>query len=602
MSEDLGDMLLKKGMINNLVLDQARWMARHKGGSVLEQVVALGGASEEGIVSFISDITGIPRAGIKEHDLDMGISEVILPDTLKPFRYVVPFKREGKDIWVLIAEPSSIDDLKSLEFATGYSFKPLIALYSHINLTLEKLYPGIKEKQVSRNNIGLKDYTRKNDYVGLNGKKSWVFDEDDKKLDLFVNTAFMETLDSTKRHLQMVSPIQEKDKLDDSTIKLVDHVIKKAIASSSSDVHFEPFEKTFRVRYRIDGKLLRVYRFPVQLANPIISRLKILSKLDIAEKRLPQDGRINYQLVQGKAIDIRVGIIPTFFGEKAVLRLLDKASLQIDVRRLGMEDHELWLFGQAIHRPQGMVLVTGPTGSGKTTTLYSALIDLNKEHVNITTAEDPIEFDLPGVNQLQVHEEIDLTFASSIRSFLRQDPDIIMVGEIRDFETADIAIKAALTGHLVLSTLHTNDAPSALTRLVNMHVEPYLVASSVTLLMAQRLVRKLCPHCKQVIKPPPKVLIQVGFDPKVIPDLVVYEAKGCPKCFMTGYNGRVGMFEIMAMNDELKEMFLDQASILDIKREARRFGMRTLRAAGLEKIKLGLTSIEEVINSTMPDR
>ena len=391
------------------------------------------------------------------------------------------------------------------------------------------------------------------------------------------------------------------DDIDAPVIKLVNGILINAIKLGASDIHFEPYERTFRVRYRVDGVLRKALGLPIQIKNATVSRLKIMSRLDIAEKRLPQDGRIKLRLGK-REMDFRVSVLPTLFGEKVVLRLLDKSALQLDMTRLGFEEGALRQFHEAIHKPVGMVLVTGPTGSGKTTTLYSALSELNKEVDNITTAEDPIEFNFMGINQVQMHEEIGLTFASSLRSFLRQDPDIIMVGEIRDFETAQIAIQSALTGHLVMSTLHTNDAPGTVTRLVDMGIEPFLITSSVLLILAQRLVRKICTECKEPVKVNPKLLLGLGVPRGEIDGFAVYKGKGCSLCSNTGYKGRVGLYEVMPLWDDVKELVLSRASSLDIKKEAIRQGMKTLRMAGVEKINEGMTTIEEVLRTTMDDR
>lgn len=597
-TKDLGLLLLAKGLASELAVSQASWLVRNKGGSLLEHLVALGEMSEDQAKAFLSEVSYVPKAPEGPLSPDLSLSGLIPPEFIKNSDYLAPFKKEGRDVVVLVADTEAIAILKDLEFATEYRFQPLVATFSQVKAIREALYPSLHEDKRTKPTIQAKDYTRER--LGSKNTRAWRFEDSEANLDLIVNTALMEAIETQKKPAQV--RVLGQQKTDDAIVNLVDHVLRKGIAAGASDIHFEPQEDAFRVRYRLDGRLVRTFSFPVEIASPVVSRIKILSQLDIAEKRLPQDGRIHYTLGPGRLIDIRVSTVPTFFGEKAVLRLLDKASLQTDVRRLGMEEDELSAVMRAIQAPQGMVLVTGPTGSGKTTTLYSMLTSLNKESVNIMTAEDPIEFDLPGINQMQIHEEIGLTFASAIRSFLRQDPDIILVGEIRDFETADIAIKAALTGHLVLSTLHTNDAPSVFTRLVNMNVEPYLVASSVVLVMAQRLLRKLCPHCKRPVKPPAKALIQVGFDPQDIPELTLFGPQGCPKCFGTGYTGRVGIFEVLAVNDEIREMFLEKAPILEIKREAKRFGMRTLRNMGLQKAKAGITSLEEVTASTMPDR
>ena len=382
---------------------------------------------------------------------------------------------------------------------------------------------------------------------------------------------------------------------------MVNLILSEAVQRGASDIHIEPYEKDYRIRFRIDGVLYEVMSPPLKLKDAVASRIKILSQLDISEKRLPQDGRIKVRMktkTGTKDLDIRVSVLPTLFGEKIVMRLLDKDQLRLDMTQLGFEPSSLEKFLKAISKPYGMVLVTGPTGSGKTNTLYSALSRLNTPEVNIMTAEDPVEFNLHGINQVQMHERIGLNFATALRSFLRQDPNIIMVGEIRDFETAEIAIKAALTGHLVLSTLHTNDAPSSVSRLLNMGIEPFLVSTSLLLVVAQRLVRRICPQCKQPITYPPEALIDVGFSPDEIPNLRLYKGAGCPNCNNTGYRGRIGVFEVMEVSDTIREMILEGASTLELKHQAREEGMITLRESGLIKVRQGITTIEEVLRET----
>jgi type IV pilus assembly protein PilB len=383
-------------------------------------------------------------------------------------------------------------------------------------------------------------------------------------------------------------------------VKLVNLILMDAIRKQASDIHVEPYEKILRVRFRIDGVLYEVMRPPHQLKNALISRIKIMSRLDIAERRLPQDGRIRLK-AKGREMDFRVSVLPTIFGEKVVLRLLNKEALQLDMTKLGFEEIQYKNFREAIYQPFGMVLVTGPTGSGKTTTLYSALSELNKISQNISTAEDPIEYNLTGINQVQVHEAIGLTFAAALRSFLRQDPDIIMVGEVRDFETAEIAVKSALTGHLVLSTIHTNDAPSTINRLLNMGVEAFLVASAVNLVLAQRLVRRICNECKVVEDVPPETLLDLGVLDEELGTFECYRGKGCPLCNDTGYRGRIALYEVMPLYDQIRELVLMGASAAEIKKESIRLGMTTLRRSGINKLKDGVTSIEEVVRSSTKD-
>jgi type IV pilus assembly protein PilB len=441
--------------------------------------------------------------------------------------------------------------------------------------------------------LGDEKITLSNDGIAFDDEAVDVDDFDKLVHGAVDNVEVVETQpDSMEEGLEIEGPI----------IKIVNGILIKGIKLGASDIHFEPYERTFRVRYRIDGVLRREMSLPIQIKNAIASRLKIMSRLDIAERRLPQDGRIKLKLGKGREMDFRVSAIPTLFGEKVVLRLLDKSALQLDMAKLGFEEASLEDLKNAIHRPVGMILVTGPTGSGKTTTLYSALSELNKETDNIITAEDPVEYNFMGINQVQMHEEIGLTFASSLRSFLRQDPDIIMVGEIRDFETAQIAVQAALTGHLVLSTVHTNDAPGTITRLIDMGIEPFLISSAILLILAQRLVRKICTDCREPIKVHPQLLIDLGIPPDEVKSFPSYKGKGCPICNDTGYKGRIGLYEVMPMKEELKELVLSRASASEIKKEAIRLGMKTLRQSGIMKIKDGLTSIEEVLRTTIEDR
>jgi type IV pilus assembly protein PilB len=382
---------------------------------------------------------------------------------------------------------------------------------------------------------------------------------------------------------------------------MVNAILQDAIRKKASDIHIEPYEKLFRVRFRIDGVLYEIMKPPLKLKNAITSRIKIMAELDIAERRLPQDGRIKIKLGGGKDMDFRVSCLPTLFGEKIVMRLLDKGNLQTDLTKLGYEPDALANFMHEIHKPFGMVLVTGPTGSGKTVSLYSAISELNKASENISTAEDPVEFNFAGINQVQMHEDIGLNFSAALRSFLRQDPDIIMIGEIRDFETAEIAIKAALTGHMVLSTLHTNDAPATINRLLNMGIEPFLVASAVNLITAQRLARRVCSECKQPEEIPVQALIDAGVPPGEAASYVCMRGTGCPACNNTGYKGRVGFYQVMPMREEIKELILNGANTAEIKRESMRIGIKTMRQSGLTKLKEGVTSFEEVLRITVSD-
>ncbi|MGW8271859.1 MAG: type IV-A pilus assembly ATPase PilB, partial [Thermodesulfovibrionales bacterium] len=494
------------------------------------------------------------------------------------------------------------DDVK---FMTGYNVEYVVERESAIIDAIMHYYKSggnglIRSKQPQRAlSIQAKDYSLVEE--GGDHGASDMFEDEAPTVDV---DEFDRIVGSALDGVETVEEADDSDVVKDveaPIVKLVNGIFVNAIKAAASDIHVEPYENALRVRYRVDGVMYTVMNLPTKIKSAITSRIKIMAKLDIAERRLPQDGRIKLKLGKKRDIDFRVSVLPCLFGEKTVLRLLDKANLQIDLTKLGFEEKALKDFMQAITKPYGMLLVTGPTGSGKTTTLYSGLNYLNKPEHNIMTAEDPVEFNFAGINQVHVREEIGLTFASSLRSFLRQDPDIIMVGEIRDFETAEIAVKAALTGHLVLSTLHTNDAPSTVTRLLNMGIEPFLVSSSVILIMAQRLCRKICQQCKEEDYVPQSGLINVGFTADEAKTVKVYRGKGCPACNNSGYKGRVALYEVMVITEEIKELILEGASSLDIKRQAIKGGMKTLRMSGLTKVKEGVTSIEEVLRVTFGD-
>jgi type IV pilus assembly protein PilB len=479
---------------------------------------------------------------------------------------VIPVNRAGSTLILATADPSNIFGLDDIKFLTGYNIQPVVAAEEAIRRAIDKNYDQT---------------TSIEDVMG---------DFDDSDIDLVSDA---EDVD--------ISELAKASE-DAPVVKLVNLILTDAVKKSASDVHVEPYEKHFRVRLRIDGVLYEVMRPPMKLKNAITSRLKIMAELDIAERRLPQDGRIKLKMGRGKEMDFRVSSLPTLFGEKVVLRLLDKSNLQLDMTKLGFEVSQIEVFMEAIHQPYGMVLVTGPTGSGKTTTLYSALSELNKVSENLCTAEDPVEFNLTGINQVQVHEEIGLNFAAALRSFLRQDPDIIMVGEIRDFETAEIAVKAALTGHMVLSTLHTNDAPSTVNRLLNMGIEPFLVASSVNCIVAQRLARRICEECKEPDEEvASEALVEAGLSEEQANSLAPVRGSGCRNCSDTGFKGRVAIYEVMELREELKEFVLNGASALELKREAIRLGMKTLRQSALGMFSKGITTLGEVLRVSTAD-
>jgi type IV pilus assembly protein PilB len=506
----------------------------------------------------------------------------------------------GPKLTLAMADPSNIIVIDEIKFMTGFNVEPVVASETEIIDAIKKYYGG-GAGVAGKGTVSFQaaDYTLEEDKEAPTDGGVMIDDDlvDVDDFDTLVHGA-VDNVEVVETQL----PLDESGEIEGPIIKIVNGILIKAIKLGASDIHFEPYEKTFRVRYRVDGVLRRDMVLPNQIRNAITSRLKIMAKLDIAEKRLPQDGRIKLRLGKGREMDFRVSSLPVLFGEKVVLRLLDKSALQLDMTKLGFEEDSLAEFKNAIHKPVGMILVTGPTGSGKTTTLYSALSELNKESENIMTAEDPIEYNFMGINQVQMHEEIGLTFASALRSFLRQDPDIIMVGEIRDFETAQIGIQSALTGHLVLSTVHTNDAPGTITRLIDMGIEPFLISSAVILILAQRLIRRTCMDCRESIKPHPQLLIDLGVPPEEVKSFTVYKGKGCAICNNTGFKGRLGLYEVMPMKEEVKELVLARASASEIKKEAIRLGMKTLRQSGISKIKDGLTTIEEVLRSTMDDR
>ncbi|MCO4768839.1 MAG: type IV-A pilus assembly ATPase PilB [Deltaproteobacteria bacterium] len=560
----LGELLVRERLITPLQLQQAVEEQRSGGGRLGYQLTKMGFIEENELTAFLSKQYGVPSIDLNEFDIEPEIIKLI-PKEVVLKHQVIPVNRTGSTLIVAMADPSNIFAIDDIKFLTGYNVEVVVASEQAIEGAVEKYYTS---------NVTFDD-------VMLD------FDEDD--VDVIDAEEDMNELDL------------EKSAGDAPVIKLVNLILLDAIRKGASDIHVEPFEKQLRVRYRIDGMLYEVMKPPVKLKHAITSRIKIMSQLDIAERRLPQDGRIKLKMGRNKEMDFRVSVLPVIWGEKIVLRLLDKSNLQLDMTKLGFEEKTLESFKVSIHQPYGMILITGPTGSGKTTTLYSVLSELNTTETNISTAEDPVEYNLFGINQVQMHDDIGLNFSSSLRSFLRQDPDIILVGEIRDFETAEIGIKAALTGHLVLSTLHTNDAPSSVSRLLNMGIEPFLVASAVILIGAQRLLRKLCVECREPVEVPRQVLIDLGVHPDEVEDFVVQRGAGCRVCNNTGYKGRIAVYEIMAMSEELREFVLNGASTLELKREAIRQGMKSLRMSAVTKLSEGTTTLDEVSRVTAAD-
>lgn len=565
MGSRIGNLLLKVKLLSEDALLQAEQAQQQNGESLTSTLVSLGLITEEQLVQMLSEQYNLPVMTIDENAIDRETIKLI-PQQVASKHHLIPISLNGGTLVVAMADPSNILAVNDVKFITGFDIQVVIAKESEIKGTIEKLF----ENDISYDSI-IDTFGEQSDVEIVSG---------DEDLDLGA---------------------LERATEDAPVVKLVNAILSDAIKKGASDIHIEPYEKIFRVRFRIDGVLYEIMKPPYKLKSAITSRIKIMADLDIAERRLPQDGRIKLKLGNRREMDFRVSVLPGLFGEKVVLRLLDKSTLQSDMTKLGFTEDQMKFFREAIYRPYGLVLVTGPTGSGKTTTLYSALADLNKATVNISTAEDPVEFNLPGINQVQMHDDIGLNFAAALRSFLRQDPDIVMVGEIRDYETAEIAIKASLTGHLVLSTLHTNDAPSSINRLLNMGVEPFLVSSSINIIVAQRLARRICEGCKKQLNINPELLVSIGIAPAEAKHVEVFYGTGCSKCSGTGYKGRVALYECMPMTDELREFVLNGASAAEIKREAIRQNMMTLRMSGLNFLKQGVTTIEEVLRVTMAD-
>jgi len=524
--------------------------------------------SEEKLLSLLSEFFGVPYVDLRQVEIPPDVVKIV-PRSTAEKSLVIPFERKGPILKLAMADPSDVQTRERIRFTTGFKIQPYVALPFRIREKLEEVYGKAEEEFFSR----------------LKSEILTSPESEKEEVELSISSQVV-SLDDLKS-LASQAPI----------VKLVNALIIGALKKGASDIHIEPFEKELRVRYRIDGVLHEIAKYQPDIKDAVVARIKVLSGLDIAEKRLPQDGRMKAKY-QGRDIDFRVSTVPTIYGEKVVLRILDKGALKLDLSELGLEDREYELLKKGIFSPYGMVLVTGPTGSGKTTTLYSSLLTVNKPEVNIMTIEDPVEYNLYGINQVQVNPEIGLTFARALRAFLRQDPDIIMVGEIRDSETAEIAVEAALTGHLVLSTLHTNDAPSTVTRLVDMGIEPFLVSSSVILVVAQRLARKICPYCKAPYKYPLEVLLEVGFTPEEAERLETYKGQGCEKCNFTGYKGRIALYEVMEVVQEIRDAIVKGKNADEIRKIAKKHGMRTLREIGRIKIARGITTPEEVLRVT----
>jgi type IV pilus assembly protein PilB len=610
MTVKLGDLLLRAKLITPDQLDAALKSQREEGGKLGEALVRVGAVSDSAITETLSQQFGVPSIDLGSFEIDPTVIKIVPAEVARKYG-VLPVNKTGATLTIAMGDPTNVFAMDDIKFMTGYNVEPVVASEVALRKAIERHYGTPRS-------VVLKEKTKTTtSYAPTEGNLEDVMASSALTIDDMAGVGLGEInmdeitgidtgadVDVLKADEGQEIDLSDLAKSTESApiIKVSNLILIEALKAGASDIHVEPYEKEFRVRFRVDGVLHNIMALPMRTRDPLISRLKIMAKLDISEKRLPQDGRIKIRLrveERSRDLDLRVSTVPAQFGEKVVMRLLDKTKLQLDMTQLGFEPEPLRRFKDAIDRPYGIVLVTGPTGSGKTNTLYSAIAALNDPTVNIMTAEDPIEFNLAGINQVQMKEQIGLTFASSLRSFLRQDPDIILVGEIRDFETAEIAVKAALTGHLVLSTLHTNDAPSTINRLMNMGIEPFLVATSINAICAQRLVRRICTQCAEEVETPPQTLIQVGFAPDEVKSLKIKRGRGCERCNNGGYKGRCGLYECLQFSDEIRDMILSGASSIELKRKAIEEGMLSLRMAGLQKIREGVTTLEEVLRETV---
>jgi type IV pilus assembly protein PilB len=565
MEPHIAELLVRGGIVAREQLNEALDRQKKNGSNLVQELVTLGSTSEDRISDFLASHFSIEKVDLRKADIQEAVFNLLPPHLIQKHQ-LIPLRLIGSTLTVAMSDPTDLVAINEVKFITGYGVRAVLATGTSIKKLLDERYGSVSYDEVLKR---------------LSGSELEVV-RDEEEVNL--------------QELQQAT-------LEAPVVTLVNAVLSDAANRKASDIHVEPYEKVFRVRFRVDGVLHEIMSLPLKLKSPLVSRLKVMADLDIAERRRTQDGRIKLKMGRGQELDIRVSVIPTLFGEKVVMRLLDKSNLQLDMVKLGFDEQALRDFQDAIHKPYGMILITGPTGSGKSTTLYSALAELNRPGVNICTAEDPVEYNLMGINQVQVRDEIGLTFANCLRSFLRQDPDIIMVGEVRDLETAEIAVKAALTGHLVLSTLHTNDAPSTLDRLVNMGVEPFLITSSVNLIAAQRLLRKICTNCKVPTEVSTDTLLNIGVDASEMGSgFQTFVGKGCSNCNNTGYRGRLAVYELMVMHQSIKELVIKGASADELKREAVKLGMSTLRMSAIQKVRQGVTTIEETVRVTDSDK
>ncbi|HYJ90904.1 MAG TPA: ATPase, T2SS/T4P/T4SS family [Pyrinomonadaceae bacterium] len=610
MSAKLGEILVRENLITSQQLKEALDYQRANGGRLGANLVKMGMISDDVITAVLARQYGVPSINLDLFHIEPDVIRLISQEVALKYS-ILPISKMGPTLTLAMADPTNVFAIDDVKFMTNLNVEPVIASETSIQIAIGKYYGGATQIDIfdAAFAVEAEKMTSRN---GKNGhmRNGTVAPKEERLSDSDLSVS-LEDIDFAG-HDEELEVLQDNEEIDldqlarasedAPVVRLVNVLLVDSLRRGASDIHVEPYEKDFRIRFRIDGVLYDVMHPPMKMRDPLISRLKILSKLDISEKRLPQDGRIKIKVKveeRSRELDFRVSTLPTLFGEKVVLRLLDKDKLMLDMTKLGFEAESLEKFKRNISNPYGMVLVTGPTGSGKTNTLYSALQALNTPETNIMTAEDPVEFNLHGINQVQMKEQIGLNFAAALRSFLRQDPNIVLVGEIRDFETAEIAIKAALTGHLVLSTLHTNDAPSTISRLVNMGIEPFLVATSVNIIQAQRLIRTICKNCKEETHVPVEGLIEIGFQPDEAADLKVYKGRGCKNCNGTGYKGRIGLYEVMEVTEELRELIIIGASAMELRRKAIELGMITLRESGLFKLRDGITTIEEVVKETV---
>ncbi len=609
MSAKLGEILVRENLITSQQLREALDYQRANGGRLGSNLVKLGIISDDVITAVLSRQYGVPSINLELFQIDETTIKLISQDVALKYA-VLPVSKVGATLTLAMADPTNVFAMDDIKFMTGLNVEPVVASEASILASVAKYYATSKELELAGVSIAGYEKLNAKSAKNSNGANAKIA-PDQKLIDSDLNVS-LDVFDFEHSETSELEVLEDNDEIDLAmlakasedapVVRLVNVLLVDSLRRGASDIHVEPYEKDFRIRFRIDGVLYDVMHPPMKMRDALISRLKIMSKLDISEKRLPQDGRIKIKVKidnRSRELDFRVSTLPTLFGEKVVLRLLDKEKLMLDMTKLGFEQKSLDMFHRNIMKPYGMVLVTGPTGSGKTNTLYSALQTLNTSETNIMTAEDPVEFNLPGINQVQMKEQIGLNFAAALRSFLRQDPNIVLVGEIRDFETAEIAIKAALTGHLVLSTLHTNDAPSTISRMVNMGIEPFLVATSVNIIQAQRLIRRVCMECKEEQKIPVEALVEIGFPEDEASTIKSYKGRGCTTCNGTGYKGRVGLYEVMEVTDELRELIIIGASAIELRKRAIELGMITLRESGLYKLREGITTIEEVVKETV---